>query len=95
MAHEAAARVSGRRHRDGVALSEGQGPDAEFVRRTDRMRAALRERGLAAAVVTRPENIYYLSNFRASAIAAWSSSSPSEARSGARRSAASSCPRHM
>jgi Xaa-Pro dipeptidase len=46
-------------------------PIAEFTRRGDRMRAALRERRLDAAIVTRPENVYYLSNFRASSIAAW------------------------
>ncbi|MBO0820444.1 MAG: aminopeptidase P family protein [Nocardiopsaceae bacterium] len=44
---------------------------SEFERRTGRLRACLAERELDAAVITRAPNIYYLSDFRASAIASW------------------------
>ena len=52
-------------------MSDNEIPIVEFTRRGDLMRAALRARRLDAAIVTRPENVYYLSNFRASSIAAW------------------------
>jgi Xaa-Pro aminopeptidase len=51
---------------NGVGVEE-----TEFERRALRLRMHLREQGLHAAIITRPPNIYYLSNFRASAIASW------------------------
>lgn len=45
--------------------------EPEFERRALQLRTHLREQGLHAAIITRAPNIYYLSDFRASAIASW------------------------
>ena len=45
----------------------------DIVRRLDAFRAKLVARGIDAAVVTRPQNVFYLSNYRASGIAAQTS----------------------
>lgn len=50
-----------------------EAPRGEFERRHERLRAVLRERNIDGVVLTRPQNIYYLSNFRAAPIAAWTS----------------------
>lgn len=44
---------------------------AEFENRIQRLQAYLAGQGLDAAVVTRAPNVYYLSDFRAAAIASW------------------------
>jgi Xaa-Pro dipeptidase len=47
--------------------------DDDIARRLDEFRATLVARGIDAAVVTRPQNVFYLSNYRASGIAAQTS----------------------
>src|SRR5438093_8757430 len=39
-------------------------PVAEFQRRVERVQKAMAERGLDALLVTRPQNVYYLTGFR-------------------------------
>lgn len=46
-------------------------PRSEYTRRIGQVQQLLRDRDLDAAIITRPANIFYLSNFRATSIAAW------------------------
>jgi Xaa-Pro dipeptidase len=46
-------------------------PEGEYERRHERLRQALHSRALDGAIFSRSANIYYLTNFRASPITAW------------------------